>query len=292
MAVLSPVTTVSDVAHIVDAEQIDEFVDNYSYHPPVGVAVAATRPGKGNVPIKFTRLGAITVPSGTHTETEVATDVEIASAEESITPGLVIFRFPIPDELMAGAAGRGVPGEALAECLDAAANRLDVDTLASSTSATQTYGAITDAFTLAHLRAAKAYAKGLRVKPGPSGMALVLHTDAVAQLEESMHTSGATVPWGQGGMDQFGLIGGYQGILHGLQVFESGNVAAETTGWSNFITPIGRGGGLGLVMNELPNIRMSRGDDAELRATTFFNVRMWYGAGMANRLKLVEVLSS
>jgi hypothetical protein len=292
MAALTTVTTVSDVAHIVDAEQIDEFVDNYSYHPPVGVAVARSRPGKGNVPIRFTRLGAITVPSGTHTESDDADDVEILSAEESITPGLVIFRFPIPDELMAGAAGRGVPGEALAECLDAAVNRLDVDTLASSTSATQTYGAITDAFTLEHLRAAKAYAKSLRIKPGAQGMALVLHGDAVAQLEGSMHSSGATVPWGQGSMDQFGLVGGYQGVLHGLQVFESSNVAAETTGWSNFITPIGRDGGLGLVMNEAPNIRMSRGDDGELRATTFFITRMWYGCGMANRLKLLEVLSS
>lgn len=292
MAALGTFTASSDVAHILDAEVIDDFVDNYSYHPPVGVAVASTRPGKGNTPVRFTRLGAITVPSGTHSETDDADDVEIASAEESITPGLVIFRFPIPDELMAAAGGRGVPAEALAECLDAAVNRLDVDTLASSTSATQTYGAITDAFTLQHLRAAKAYAKGLRVKPGPLGMALVLHTDAASQLEESMHTSGATVPWGAASMDTFGLVAGYQGMLEGFQVFESGNVAAETTGWSNFITPIGRGGGLGLVMNELPNIRMSRGDDGELRATTYFITRMWYGCGMANRLKLVEVLSS
>jgi hypothetical protein len=292
MAALSTFTSSSDVAHVIDAEVIDEFVDNYQYEPPVGVSVAAMRPGQGNIPVRFIRLGEITVPSGTHSETDDADDVEVASAEETITPGLVIFRFPIPDELMAAANGRGIPAEALANCLDAAANRLDIDTLASSTSATLTTGSIASSCTLQALRAARAYTKAQRIKPGPMGFGLVLHHDAAAQLEESMGSAAAPRAFGQGDMERFGMVAGYQGTLLDLQVFEAGNVAAESTGWSNFITPIGRGGGLGLVMNELPHICPTRGDDGELRATTYFITRMWYGAGLANRLKLVEFLSS
>lgn len=293
MAALATFTSSADVAHVVDTEVIDEFVDNYSYDPPVALSVARTRGGKGNIPVRFTRLGAITVPAGTHSETDDADDVEIASAESSITPGLVIFRFPIPDELMAAAGGRGVPAECLAECLDAAVQRMEVDLLAASTAATLSVGAITEPMTLARLRAMRAYFKANRIKPGPLGAACVLHTDAAATLEDSMASTGATKPFSDRDMDRFGLVTGYQGSFLDLQMFETGNVAAESTGNSNFITPIGaRFGGLGCVLNELPNIRVTRGDDGELRATTYFITRMWYGAGLANPTKFVECLSA
>lgn len=291
MAALSTFTGLSAAEEIVPTEEINGFIAGYEYPIPVSMAIAWVAPGTGSTPHRFPRWGQITVPAGAKTETDTFSDANIETTEGTGTPGMVGFRMAISDELVA-AATSGVPASVLVEGIRALTNRMDSDLCGVSTSATNATGAISDAFTLAKFRSALAAYKALRVPDSPFGHALVLDHGPAAALLESLHSSAATMLLSQGDSLGLGPVAGRLGRLYGVEVFETGNVADESTGKSNFMTPIGAThSGLGLVLSKMPHIEVSRGDDAAVRKTTYYVFAAWYAAALANSRRFLEVLS-
>lgn len=290
---LSTYVGTSEFTEVIQTELIPQTIAAYEYEPTVALTIAWAKPGKGNVPNRFPRINALSVPAGTVAETVDHTDVNVDLAESSVTPGMVRFRIPISDEASVMAES-GIPTDVLRSALDAMLVRLDTDLLAASTSATLSTGAITNAFTLDQFHSARQYYRAQRIEQFGGRHAMVLHYDAMDALEDSIRNSSS--PWviksGDGRLAE-GLGSQYQGNMNGLEIFCSGNVAAETTGNSNFITPMGAGlSGLGVVMNEMPSIKLERGNEGELRASSFYHCRMWYGTGIVNPRRFVEVLSA
>jgi hypothetical protein len=58
------------------------------------------------------------------------------------------------------------------------------------------------------------------------------------------------------------------------------------------MTPIGAGSsGIGIALTEAPSVRPNRGAEGERDAEDIMIVRSWYGAGLINPRRLLEVLS-
>lgn len=284
-------STTTDLEEIIPTEMIDTYVQAVHLPVRVGLAIAWSRPGKGSIPVRFPRWNAISVPAGTKSEGSDFNAVAPTTTESSITPGIVGFEVELTDEVMVENVG-GVPASLIDSCLEQLANRLDVDVLASSTSANQTTGTITDTFGRDNFAAALAAWRVLEVPQGGMGDALVLDHGPMADLERDMVLAVGTTAGMFAGL--MNAANGYKGNVAGVEVFESGNVAAESSGMSNFITKIGmRASGLGIVFQELPHVRPpQRATEGERSASTFYVFRAWYGAGLTNPNRLLEVLSA
>jgi len=277
----------SDAQHIVRAEQIEAFLDGFNYPPPVSVGLCSTIAGKGNVPHRFPRLGQLSVPAGTLAETVDATDVTVTTAEATITPARVGFAVPISEDLLMGQDFEAMPVAVLEAIVQACFFRINADLCAAvAAGTTNTIGAVTDIFTLDHLRTAKASARALNL---PDQLALVVHSDGLGALEESAETAGS--PFAMPAATEFSMFPGYQGRLRGLELFWDTQVTAESSGHDNYIAPIGQGSGLGVVMSTAPKITMHEGNDGLRRAVTYAHVKMRYGVGVRNVTRVLEVLS-
>lgn len=290
MPALSTAITSTDIEELIPTELIDAFVAGFEYPLPVGMVVAQRKAGKGNIPVRFPRWNELDLSGiGTsHTETNNATDVEMDTTESSITPAMQIFRIAFSDESGVASSGK-VPAQALAEALKALTNRIDVNILAASTSATLATGSLSTALTLQGYRSALIYAQAQDL---PTSMLdVVLGNSAAGSLFESMGSTGASYALSPEDMQRFGIQSGFQGKLLGQNVFQSNNVATDSTGYSNFMVPSGSSS-LGVVVEEMPNLRPTRGDDAESRATSYVVVRAWWGASIINPRQFIELLSS
>lgn len=280
----------SEMTEVVPTEKISKAIAEYEYEPTVSESIAWIEGGTGNVPVRFARWNALTVPAGTVNETVDHTDVNVDLAESSITPGVVRFRLPISREV-AVEAQTGIPAGALTAGLDACRDRMDIDALSSSTSATTAVGAVGTAFTLAEFHVARQAYRAMNI-PG-SLHALVLHGDALDSLENSIRNQSG--PWAILPNERLATAVGsaFQGRMNGLQIFKSDRIPDESTGHSNFITPMGMGqSGLGVVMNQMPTVEVSNGDEAHLRFSLFYHFYMWYGTGLTNPRRFLEVLSA
>lgn len=287
---LTTYTGTSAMTEVIETELIPDFIQSYEYEPRVADAIAWIRGGKGNIPVRYPRWNVTSgVPAGTVAETVDAEDVNVDLAESSITPGLVRFRVPISDEAVAMAKA-GIPAGALRQFMEALMDRMDSDTLSSSTSATTSVNTVADEFELAEFHATRQAYRALRL-PG-SMHALALHDDALDALEIDIGVQSSM--WALRPDDQLqrALGSAFQGRMGGFNVFVSGNIADESTGHSNFATPMGMESGLGLVLNELPSVVSTRSDVAENRASTFYHFRAWYGFGLTNPRRFLEVLSA
>ena len=291
-------TTLSLLTETVPTEDINSFVQSYEYPTPVGQLICWTRPSPlGSVAVRFPRWNQVNastgVPAGTKTEGASFTRVTVDQTESSITPGLVGLEMALTDEVQraAGVQG-GVMAGVIIEALNAMSERIDTDILSSSTSATNTAGATSDNFTVTKFNAASAAYRALSIPNGPMGTAFVAHNDAIRDLVESWGSTSAPFQKDHALAAAFGPNAGYHGSYLGFQVFESANVPAEAPGWSNGMTPIGAGAsGLGCAMTEAPSIRANRGSVGELDAEDMFILRAWYGAGLTNPSRYLEVLS-
>ena len=277
----------SEAAHIVRAENIDAFLAGYNYPPPVTMGLATMRQGMGNVPQRFARLGQLSVPAGTLAETVDATDVNVSTSEVAITPARVAFTVPISEDLLMGQDFSAMPAAVLSAIIEACMFRINADACAAiAAGTTSTIGAVTDIFTLDHLRTAKAAARALNLA---DQLALVVHTDGLGALEESAETAGS--PFAMSAASDFAMFPGYQGKLRGLELFWDAQVTAESSGHDNYISPMGELSGLGIVMSTQPTITMHEGNDGLRRAVTFAHVKMRYGVGVRNVTRILEVLS-
>ena len=290
MAALGTFTSAADVEEVVETEKLSAFIQGFEYARPVGLSAAWARQGQGSIPVRFARWGEVTVPAGTKTESDNFADAEIASAEESITPGLVGFRFPLSDEMTVQSLG-GIPASALAQAMQALVNRMDDDILASSTSATNTTGAVTDEYTLSRFRSDLGAYWALKIPAAPMGHVLTLSLDGGIQLASSLGSTAALFARQEGDTLRLGPEAGFLGSLYGVAVYASPNVPTESTGHSGMLTPIGNQASFyGIVLQEMPGVVRTRGDEAENRAVDFYHFRAWYGAGMTNRNRGLEIL--
>lgn len=299
MAALTTYAGTTEVTELIPTEVIPSFVQGYEFRDRVGMQIAWGRPGQGTVAVRFPRfnlMGATSgagVPAGTKAESDVFTDVLIDTTESSITPGMVGFRLPISDEAVMNSsspAGGAVPAQSLAECLEALAERIDTDILSSSTSATNQAGAVTDTYDLARFRSDLADWKALDV-PAGARVCLTLGHTAAEELLAAMHASSATMVTSRGDSAQLSASDGFIGTFHGVDLYETGGLPTESTGLSGLMTQAGaQRSAYGIVMNEMPNIRPTRGDDAELRAVTYYVVRAHYGTGLTNPRRCLEIL--
>ena len=290
MAALSTAITATDIEELIETELIDAFVAGFEYPVGVGLSVAQRKPGKGNIPVRFPRWNELDLSGiGTsHTETNNAVDVEMDTTESSITPAMQIFRMPFSDESGVASDGK-VPAQAIAEALKALANHMDINILAASTSATLQTGAVTTSLTLQGLRSALTYAAAQNL---PTSMLdIALSNSAAGSLWESMGSTGATYALSADDLQRFGVQSGFQGKLLGQNVWQSNNIATDSTGYSCFMVPSGMSS-LGVVVQEMPNLRPTRGDDAESRATSYVVVRPWCGASIIIPRQFIELLTA
>lgn len=297
MAALTTSVGTSELSEWIPSEILPEMAQGFQFPMRTAETIAWTKPGAGSIAHRFLRwnkLGVTTgagVPAGTKTESDVFTDVLIDMAESSVTPGIVGFRLPVPDESMRQTrTGPMIQNLILIEALNALYDRRDSDVLSSITSATSTAGAATDNFTIQKAVAAMAAYRALEV-PDMGGTAFLLHHDGFRDLEaDTSSTSAPFVPMQTPG-DFFGLKTGVKGMWMGAVMVDSGNAPANASNWSGCITAIGNErSGLGLVDVEAPRVEISRGDDAVNRAVTYMVVRSWYGTGLTNPNRILEVL--
>lgn len=289
-----PLTTfvgTPEMTEVIKSELLPDFIDEYEYLARIWMAVAGVSGGKGNIPKRFGRWNQLTIPAGAIGigETVSAPDATIDMTESTITPAMTRFRLPISDQVFVEAE-TGIPVGALQGGLEAMADLIDTNVLAVSTAATMSTGAVIDAFQLPELETTMQTYRALEL-PAPAGVALVLHDDALNPLETDIRVSQSPYTLTESDTLSMELGPAYQGRIRGFDVFRSARVAATGAGRSNFATPIGASGGLGVVVNELPRVVRTRGDDAENRASTFWHFRMWLGQGIRNPRRFLEVLS-
>lgn len=284
----------SDVEELVPTEKIDRFIARAEFAPTTAQAIVWLKAGKGSIAHKFPRFNAFSVPAGTKTEGADFTLIETDTTEESITPGFIGFGFRISDEAEGGvkADGRaGLAPDLIIEAINALNDRIDSDALAGSTSATNITGADTDYMTYENFLSAVTAWKALKVRSSTGLYAFGLSDDAAGDLLQDLGLGAAAILSNPQYLALFGPESGYMGSLHGFQLFNSPNISTTGSGRSNFITPMGpRNSGLGMVQNEPPNIRVTRGDTMELAAGTQYVARAWVGLGMTNRNRILEVL--
>ncbi len=290
---LTTYTGTGEAEEIIPTEILSTTIDAYEFSPRVGLIVGGVVPGKGNIPKRFARWNQLTIPGAAIGigETVDAPDANVDMTESTVTPARIRFRLPVSTELLAEAAVPGIPAGALQQGLEALMSQLETDILGASNSATTTVNAVTDAFEIPEFQATRQTYRGMEL--GAFGVpALVLHDDALDDLEAAIDGSTSIYLMKESDTLKRELGDAYQGRLRGFEVFRAPSVSAEGAGWSNFATPMGLGGGLVTVMNAMPNVVMSDGDEAHNRAVKFFHFELWKGQGLRNPRRFLEVLSS
>ncbi|MGH1451195.1 MAG: hypothetical protein ACRBBM_17460 [Pseudomonadaceae bacterium] len=298
MAALTTFQGRADESEVIPVEKIGRFIQKYEYPARVGLGLVWAKPGQGNIPRTFPRwdelqdvAGATTgVPAGTKAESDQFVYREVPMSEETITPGMVGFRIFRSDETSAEAPA-GVPAGMLSAGLEALMDRMDSDLLSSITSLTNTEGVVTDTYNLARFRADLAAFKLLNV-PANAAKVAVLSSGMMQELYESLHTSQATLV-STGGMPNLGPDAGYQGDLQRVQIYESQQLPVSTTGRAGVMTALGENKScLGAVINEMPNVTTTRGDESDSRAGRQYVLRCWYGSGITNPNRGQQILGA
>lgn len=288
MALETDTGTANDV---VPTEHIVPFIAGYNFPVLTADAVCWVEPsqGSGSTPIVFPRWASLAVPAGTNAEVDDdLTRVEASTDGETVTPGVVGFELSITDVLVRGSRVPGIAESALQHSLNALAARRDADILSAITSAGETFS---DTSTSLTREQAKRAILRAGVKFGINGgkPAFILSSAAHAQLSVDELLSSATSAMYA---EIFGPSAGFLGEWHGALLFHSAQCPANGVGYSSVITPIGNGqSGLGLGEVERVNVEINRGAEGARARTTFAAVTAWYGAGLSNDDRVLEVAS-
>ena len=112
-------------------------------------------------------------------------------------------------------------------------------------------------------------------------MAVISHGMA-QQLYDDLHTSEARFVT-TGGAPNLGPESGYQGDLQRVQIYESQNLPVSGAGRAGVMTSMGaQNSCIGAVINEMPKVTTTRGDDSDSRAGRQYVLRCWYGFGISH----------
>lgn len=289
---LTTFTGTSEMTEVIETELLDGAIADFEYEPLSALVVAGKVAGKGNIPKRFARWNTLSIPGAALgiAETVDAPYANVDITESSITPAMIRFLMAISDEVKVSALG-GIPAGALAQGLEALNQQMNDDLCNVSTGATSTTGAYTTSFDLSAFRTMRQAYRAMELQKFGVA-ALVLHDDALDPLETAIDQSASMWALKQSDSLSRELGADYQGRLRGFEVFRDPSVVAASGGRSNFATPMGLGGGLTLVINEMPSVRYTRGDTAENRASDFYHFRCWKGQGISNPRRFLEVRSA
>lgn len=269
-------TTTTTAAANVPSEIFAEGMRMYPRLRPAGIAVSWQQPGKGNVPISFTRLNtAAVIPAGTKTEGASFTRVASATAATQVTPAFVGSELALTDELMMAANdGSLLESAILQDRIRALYVRIETDLLATITGSSNTYGSTTTNLTRENAMEAIAAYWALNLEEAEMH-AFLLSNAAAAQFgTDSISTTATTAEM----RNQFGtnvLLGEFQGFM----MFRAAAAPAEGAGYSSLITPVGNvKSGLLLGVSEAVTARPpTRGSEGERDAEGHQVVRAMYG---------------
>lgn len=284
---------VADETEVIPAEQIVNYIAGYEHRERVGIAVAWGRPGRGNVPVNYPRWDEMAdgVPAAKAETTEFA-ERDIAMSESTITPALFGFALKRSDEANAGSPD-GVEEGLLIEALEYLYESIDEDVIGSVSSITASEGAVTDLYDMGRFRSDVAAYKLLNLRRGPLGHVAMISHGMADELVTSYENSGATLAQGRGDTLALGPEDGFVGSLRGFGIYETGALPVSGAGRAGGMFPAGmQASPLGIVVNEMPNVRTTRGDTMELRAATQHVLRAWYGVGVTNPRKGQQILGA
>lgn len=287
MVALTTFTSTTDVEELIPVEEIDGFVYDLERPLPLALRLVHVRSCNGLVPVRFPRWNALSGAPAERAggETDIFVDVDITTTESSLTAAFRGFRLPFPDEISKSSPVIGVEAGAVMQAFKDFDDLIDTDILSVTTSATQSTGAVTDEYNIARFQADKLTYKALNLPAAQP--VLLMSQEGYSELETSIMSSGATLQ--DGGLD-LGPNSGVKGTFRGFWVVETANIASESTGSSGIMMPIGREGGIGIVVDEMPNARPTRSTEGEQRATDFVVLRAMYGVGLINPRRVLEVL--
>ncbi len=291
-----PLTTFQGEAQeteVIPSEEIDSYIAGYEFRDRVGIAVSWGRPGRGNVPVNYPRWDEMSggVPSA-KAETVEFEERNIGMSESSITPAIFGFALKRSDEANAGSPD-GVEEGLLIEALEYLYESIDEDVIGSISSITASEGAVADLYDMQRFRADVAAYKLLNLRRGAFGHVALISNGMADELTTSYENSGATLAKTAGDTLQLGPEDGYVGSLRGFGIYETGALPVSGAGRAGGMFPAGfRASPLGIVLNEMPNVRTTRGDTMELRAATQHVLRAWYGVGVTNPRKGQQILGA
>lgn len=289
-------TGITSQNDLVRSELIPDLVRSYQYEPTIMMEIAHVEPALlGNTPVRFPRYDKLTVPSSAVSETNDNTVVALSTSTGTATPAIKRFSLLVSDEIR---AARGIPdgmidAETIAETMNAVLEDVDVQALALATSATQTYGAVTDEPSMEWLDGAI-----LQYGTYYWGRANVPHAAVLApnQWLKFWNSVKGNAGSAMGNIAAAGTTSAASGrkMQYGqYTIYSTNSVANESSDRRNAVlTPIGRGrSGIGIAMKEVFGVEINRGHSGAAKAGTWFDVRSWMGYGVADANALLEVLS-
>lgn len=285
MAALDTFISTADVGEVIASEDIADFIYSLERPLPIAMSIAWAQPARGVVPVVFPRWNEFSDEPAERAggESDEFVDAEIDMDSSQIQAAFRGFKITTAHEV-SKSTSFGVGAGVLVEALRLFDQLIDTDTLAVLSTATEDTGDVTDTYDFARFQADKLVFKAMHTPT--DDVALVLTDVAYSQLETVILASGATLQPGSG-LD-FGPHPGYKGGYRGFQVFESYNLANETTGAAGAILPVGRAGGLGIAVDEMPNVRAEM-TNRETRAIDAWVLRAMYGVGVTNPRRMLKL---
>jgi hypothetical protein len=268
----------SEVADAIPTEGIAPFIEGINLPPNIGLMIVSGLPGQGAVPQRVVRWNDVTLPDPVRAggETDEFLDIDVTATSSDVAPVLKGVKTRIPDEPRAGVAIPGMlPTGALIELARHAARYRDRDILDTSLGATNIVGTDATVFDGAQFRTCMntfitlENTLGIPVFVGGHSAFADLRND----FAEVMAQAAANVD--QRIFD--GTNNSYRGNIYGYDLWETGNIAAEGAGDSNFMTMVGGNVVIGGVILEGVRVESTRGDTSAARALTQYVLRWWDG---------------
>lgn len=282
----------ADMAAAIPSELINNFIEDFNLPPNIGTLIVSNLPSMGTVPSRVVVWNDLTLPTvvraGGETDVFLSTDIDTTSAE--VAPVLKGFMTKITDEVIPSVAIPGsVPAGALAQLVRKAMQFIDVDILDSSTVATNISGTDATVFDQQALRdcaqtfIALENQQGQRIFVGGHSAFADLRndfTESIAQQAQFIDQS------------LFDMTNNaFVARIYGIDLWESGNVAVQGAGFSNFMTTIGGNVVIGYVREQGVRVEATRGDESASRALTQYVVRWWDGVDLFRNDGIVECRS-
>ncbi len=268
----------TEVADAIPTEGIAPFVEGINLPPNIGLMLVSGLPGKGAVPQRVVRWNDVTLPDPVRAggETDEFLDIDVTATSSDVAPVLKGVRVRIPDEPRASVLPPGMlPTGALVELIRHAARYRDQDILDTSLGATNIVGTDTTTFdgaqfrTCMHAYLALENTRGMSVFVGGHSAFADLRNDFAEVMAQAAALVDPRI------FD--GTNNSYRGNIYGYDLWETGNIAAEGAGDSNFMTQVGGNVTIGGVILEDIRVEVTRGDTSASRALTQYIVRWWDG---------------
>jgi hypothetical protein len=282
----------ADMTAAIPSELIAPFIEQFNLPFNVGLLIVSALPGMGTVPSRVVRWNDLTLPTVVRAggESDTFNPIDIDTTSSEVTPVLKGFVTKVTDEVVPSVLPPGaVPAGALAQLIRKAMQFIDVDILDTSLSATNISGTDVTIFNqqafrdCMHTMIALENEQGRRVFVGGHSAFQDLRddfTESMAQQSQFIQQSIFE-----------GTNNAFAGNLYGIDLWESGNVAVEGAGFSNFLVTIGGNVVIGYVRNEQVRVEATRGDSSAERALTQYVIRWWDGVDLFRQDGIVECRS-